>query len=99
MLSIHIHSNITRPSELFQLTLEPGRTAEVVQAPDNPEHGGECSLAHIHAEALMRSKTEVKIRINGAIKLNLIGIGECDGIVTGGNLKKWLTLSTNVGKE
>jgi hypothetical protein len=44
----------------------------------------------------MWPKAKVKIRVDGAIKLDGVGVGEGHGIVTSGNLKQWLKWSMNM---
>lgn len=88
MLGIHIHSQTSQGGQLLQLALWSRSTTKILQLPNNPQHSGQCHLAHGEAETLVRTKAEVGVLAQIAVQADLFGVWPCLGVVACGYLER-----------
>lgn len=81
MVRIHIHGESTGPLDLLHLSLGTGGAAQVLQLPNDPQHGGERNLTHSQAETLVRAKAKVNILAHITVQFDLLRVGECLGVM------------------
>lgn len=77
----HVLGNTSGPLKSFEVTLRSWGTAEVVQPADDLEHGSKAEFAHCEADALMRSKAEMRVQAHVPIQFYLFGVGECHWVM------------------